>query len=85
MSISAWYIKFSMLSSLFLANIRILSCFLVLFLVMISNYLIIPIFKEKIKVKLALAIPTGAPTILAAEMIQTPLLVALKTSKILSM
>ena len=85
MSISAWYIKVSMLSSLLLANIRILSCFLVLFLVMISNYLIIPIFKEKIKVKLALAIPTGAPTILAAEMIQTPLLVALKTSKILSM
>ena len=48
---------------------------------MISNYLIIPIFKEKIKVKLALAIPTGAPTVLANEMIDTPPLVALKTIK----
>ena len=85
MPISAWYIKVSVLSNLLLANIRTLSCFLVLFLVMISNYLIIPIFKEEIKVKLALAIPTGAATILAAKMIQTPLLVALKTSNILSM
>ena len=52
---------------------------------MLSNCLIIPVAREKIKVKLALAIPTGAPTILADEMIQTPLLVALKTIKILSM
>ena len=52
---------------------------------MLSNFLIIPVVREKIKVKLALAIPTGAPTTLADEMIQTPLLVALKTIKILSM
>ena len=52
---------------------------------MLSNFFIIPVVKEKIKVKLALAIPTGAPTTLADEMIQTPLLVALKTIKILSM
>ena len=32
-----------------------------------------------------LAIPTGAPTTLADEMIQAPLLVALRTIKILSM
>ena len=56
-----------------------------MFLVMLSNFLIIPVVREKIKVKLALAIPTGAPTILADEMIQTPLLVALKAIKILSM
>ena len=56
-----------------------------MFLVILSNFLIIPVVREKIKVKLALAIPTGAPTILADEMIQTPLLVALKTIKILSM
>ena len=56
-----------------------------LLLVMLSNFLIVPVVKEKIKVKLALAIPTGAPTTLADEMIQTPLLVALKTIKILSM
>ena len=54
-------------------------------LVMLSNFFIVPVAKEKIKVKLALAIPTGAPTTLADEMIQTPLLVALKTIKILSM
>ena len=52
---------------------------------MLSNFLIIPVVREKIKVKLALAIPTGAPATLADEMIQTPLLVALKTIKILSM
>ena len=45
---------------------------LFLFLVMLSNFLII-LVREKINVKLALAIPTGAPTTLADEMIQTPL------------
>ena len=52
---------------------------------MLSNFLIIPVVREKNKVKLALAIPTGAPTALADKMIQTPLLVVLKTNKILSM
>ena len=51
---------------------------------MLNNFLIIPVVREKIKVKLALAIPTGALTTLAVEMIQTPLLVALKTIKTLS-
>ena len=74
-----------MLSSLILANIRILSSFFFLFLVILNNFLIIPVVREKIKVKLALAIPTGAPTTLADEMIQTPLIVAIKTIKILSM
>ena len=73
-----------MLFSLLLANIRILSCFFFLFLVIFSNFLTIPVVREKIKVKLALAIPTGAPTILVNEIIDTPLLVALKTTKILS-
>ena len=85
MSISAWDTKVSMLLSLLLANLRILSCFFFLFLVMLSNFLIIPVVREKIKVKLALAIPTGAPTMLVKEMIDTPPLVALKTIKILSM
>ena len=49
---------------------------------MLGNFLIIPVVREKIKVKVALAAPTGAPTTLADEMIQTPLLVALKTIKI---
>ena len=52
---------------------------------MFSNFLIIPVVKEKIRVKLAPAIPTGASTTLAEGMIQTSPLAALKTLKILSM
>ena len=48
---------------------------------MLSNFFIIPVVREKIKAKLS----TGAPTTLADEMIETPLLVALKKTKILSM
>ena len=51
---------------------------------MLSKFLIILVVKKKIKVKLVLAIPTDATTTLADEMIQTPLLVALKTTRILS-
>ena len=84
MSINAWDITVSMLLSLLLAKVKILSCFFFLFLVVLSNFLTIPVVREKIKVKLALAIPTGAPIILVNEIIDTPLLVALKTIKILS-
>ena len=35
--------------------------------------MIIPVVREKNKLKPALTIPTGAPTTLADEMIQTPL------------
>ena len=85
MSISAWDNRVSMLSSLLLANIRILSCSFFLFLVILSNFFIIPVVRENIKVKLALAIPTSAPTTLAEKMVQTSLLVALRTFKILPM
>ena len=44
----------------------------------------VPVVKEKAKVKLALAIPTGAPITLVKEKIGTPPVVALKTIKILS-
>ena len=81
MSISTCYTKVSMLLSLLLANIRILSCFFLLFLAVLINFRIIPVVKEKIKVKLVLAIPTGAPAILVKEIIDTPPLVALKTLK----
>ena len=74
-----------MLLNLLLANIRILSCFFFLFLVIFSNFLTIRVVREKIKVKLALAILTGATAILVNEIIDTPLLVALKTIKTLSM
>ena len=55
------------------------------FLVIFNIFLVVPVDREKIKVKLALAIPTGAPTILVNEQIDTPPVVALKTIKILSM
>ena len=59
--------------------------FFLFFLVIFSNFLTIPVVREKIKVKLALAIPTGAPTMLVKEMIDTPPVAALKTVRILSM
>ena len=49
-----------------------------------SNFLMIPVVREKIKVKLALAIPIGVPATLVNEIIDTPSLVTLKTIKILS-
>ena len=73
-----------MLFSLFLANIIILSCFFFLFLVILSNFLIVSVVREKNRVKLALAIPAGAPTMLVKEMVDTPSLVAFKTIKTLS-
>ena len=51
---------------------------------MSNNFLTIPVIREKIKVKLALAIPAGAPTTLVKEQIDTPPVVALKTIKILT-
>ena len=52
---------------------------------MFSNFLTIPVVRKKIKVRLAHSIPTGAPTIVVNEVIDTSLLAALKTIKILSM
>ena len=54
------------------------------FLVIFNNFLTIPVAREKIKVKLALAIPTGAPIILVNKIIDTPPVGAFKTIKILS-
>ena len=48
---------------------------------MLSNVFIIPTVREKIKVKLAPAIPIVAPTTLTNEIIQTPPPVALETIK----
>ena len=81
MSINACDTKFSTLLSLVLANIRILSCFFFLFLVIFIIFLTIPVAREKNKVKIALAIPTGAPTILVNEIIDLPSLVTLKIIK----
>ena len=65
MSINAQDTKDSMLLSLLLANKRILSCFFCLFLVVFNNFFVIPVAKENKIVNHALAIPTGAPTIVA--------------------
>ena len=74
-----------MLFTLLLAKIRILSCFIFLFLVKLSNFLIIPVVNEKIIVKLPPAISIGAPTTLTEEIIQNPPPLAERTIKILSM
>ena len=74
-----------MLFNLLLANIRILSCFFFLFVIFSNFFLTIPFVREKNKVRLALAIQTRAPTKLVNKIIDTPLLVALKAIKILSM
>ena len=58
--------------------------FLFLFLIILSNFFIIPIVSEKNKVRLALAIPTGAPTTFVNEMMETPPLFPLKTTKVWS-
>ena len=71
--------------SLLLANTRILLCFFFLFLVVLNNCLVISVAKDKISIKLALAIPTKAPTMLVNEIIDTPSFVALKKIKTLSM
>ena len=59
---------------------------------MLSNFLIIekkwrknPVVREKIRLKIALDIPTGAPTTLVKEMIDTSPLAALKKFKTFSM
>ena len=74
-----------MLLSLLLANTRILSGFFFFFLVIFNNFLTVPVVKEKIKVKLALTIPTGAPIMLVNEIIVTLPIVALKAIKNFSM
>ena len=50
------------------------------FLAIFNNFLTIPV-RENNKVRLALALPTGAPTILVNETIDAPPLVAPKTIK----
>ena len=58
--------------------------FLFFFLVIFNNFSTISVVREKIKVKLALAVSTSAPTILVNEIIDTLPVVALRTIKILS-
>ena len=50
-----------MLFNLLLGPIEILLCFFFLFRVVYSGFSMIPLVNENAKLKLALAIPTGAP------------------------
>ena len=70
-----------MLLSLLLVNLKILSCFFFLFLVVLNNFLIIPVVREKNRVKLALTIPTGALTTLVNEQTDTTPVMHLKQLK----
>ena len=56
-----------MLLNLLLANITILLFFFYLIRVVFNNFLTIPVVIENSKLKTALAIPTGAPIIVANE------------------
>ena len=78
MSINACDTKVPKLSGLLLANVRILSCFFFVVVLVFSNFLTIPVVREKNKVRLAIAIPTGAPTTLVNKIIDTAPLFALK-------
>ena len=84
MSFNACDINVSMLLCLLFASISIWSCFFFFFIVVLTNFLIIPAVIDKIKVKHALAIPAGTPTVFANEIIDTPLLDTLKRINILS-
>ena len=68
---NAWDTKVSMLFNLLLARTRTLSFFFCIFLVLLSNVLLSNLFQinRKIKVKLALAIPTGASIKVVKEII----------------
>ena len=55
----------------FLASITVLLCFFSSFSYF-NNFFTIPVVKENIKLKLALAIPAGAPIVFAKEKIDAP-------------
>ena len=61
---------FFMLFTLLLASIAILLCFFFLFLVVFSNFFTIPVVIENARLKLALAIPAGAPITVANDAIE---------------
>ena len=50
--------------------------FLLFFLVMLNNFFITPVVKENLRLKLALAIPTGTPITLTNEILDIPPLAA---------
>ena len=73
-----------MLFNLLLANITILLCFFFLFRVVFNNFFSIPVEIENARLKLALAIPTGAPITVANDAIEMVSLAADNAIKDLS-
>ena len=67
-----------MLFNLLLANITILLCFFFLFLVVFNRFFTILVEIEKARLKIALAIPTGAPTTVANDAIEMIAVVQIK-------
>ena len=59
-----------MLFNLLLASITILLCFFFLFLVVFNSFFMIPVEIENTRLKLALAIPTGAPITVVNDAIE---------------
>ena len=78
-SINPSDIKVSILFNLLLASITILLCFFFLFFVIFNSFFIIPVIKENIRVKEALASPAGIPITLVKEIILILPLVVGKT------
>ena len=70
-----------MLFNLLLDNITTLLCFFYLFCVVFDNFFTSPVVIENAKLKLALAIPKGAPVIVANDEIDLPPLNTNKTIK----
>ena len=68
--INASDILVSLLFNLLLANITILLCFFFLFLVVFNSFFMIPVEIENTRLKLALAIPTGAPITVVNDAIE---------------
>ena len=68
--INASDILISILFNLLLANITILLCFFFLFLVVFNSFFMIPVEIENTRLKLALAIPTGAPITVVNDAIE---------------
>ena len=62
----------------------ILLCFFLLLLVVFNNFFTINVYTENARLKLVLAIPTGAPIIAAKDAIEMLPLAAGKTIKDLS-
>ena len=61
-----------MLFNRFLASIRILYDSSFLFLVIFNSFFTIPVDRENEKLKISLAIHTGAPVMLSKDVIDTP-------------